>query len=151
MKIRDYNEEYVKSRTIFGLSVKVIGIGLAVLLVLCGAGFVFRWLRTASDVVGPENVTKQWEFAYTYDRSLTAIANNWCTARTDELAETNTEVRPQLRAQRTAHEQNFNRVKAEYDAALANAFKAKLVKPPDVPTEAPTLKEKLLEVGCDAQ
>lgn len=47
----------------------------------------------------------------------------------EEDADTNAGTKPQ----RLAIEQNYAKVKAQYDAQLANAFKAKLVKPDRAP------------------
>lgn len=93
-------------------------------------------------------VTAQWQFAYDYEASLGASASNWCTALADEQSARSEDVRVQLSLQRRAIEQNYNRIKAEYDGRLRDAFRAKLVKPPDVPNQAPTLEEKVAQLGC---
>lgn len=150
-KLRDYDEEYVGNHTLGGLLLK-IGIGLLVLIVVCGVvGWFLRWGKAASDVVGPENVKAQWQFAYDYDESMRGVANNWCTLRKQEVQAGKTGDRDtmnQRSSQRIAVEQNYERIKSEYDGRLRDAFRAKWVKPGDVPTKAPTLEEKLTEVGC---
>jgi hypothetical protein len=149
VKLGDYNEGWLRNQRPGVLAVKIVGAVLALSLVICGAGWVFGWFKAASDVVGPDNVQKQWEFAYEYDRSLTAVANNWCTAKKAEDAATG-DAKDQRVTQRIAQENLYASRKAQYDAALANAFKAGLVAPPDVPRVAPTLQEKVqsLRLEC---
>jgi len=149
MKLESYDGTWLGSQTPGKLVLKVVGAVLALSLVICGAGWIFGWFKTAADVVGPDNVRKQWEFAYEYDRSLTAIANNWCSFKKTEDATNDAEAKPQWTSMRLAQETLYNGRKAEYDAALANAFKAGLVAPPDVPEVAPTLQEKVQDLRLE--
>jgi len=119
--------------------------GLA--LIVTGIGFFAGWFQAGVEVVSPANVKEQWAFAYSYDRSLSALAGTWCSAKTAEAAETDPDYRSQRITQRLAYENQYRSVEAQYDAALANAFKAKLVKPSDVPTVAPTLDQKVQKLG----
>lgn len=147
-RIGDYDEQYVKNKTPIGLTVKIVAIALAIGLIMLAGHFVFGWFKAATDVVGPTNVKSQWQFAYDYDASLKAVAQNWCTARKAELEETNTDAKIQRGTQRIAIEQNYARVKGEYDGRLRDAFRGGLVAPPDVPKQAPDLKTAVDAVGC---
>lgn len=149
MRLSNYNGTWLENQTPGKLAVKAVGAVLVLSLLICGAGWIFGWLKTGADVVGPDNVKKQWEFAYEYDRALGAIANNWCSIKKAEDVAVG-DAKEQRTSQRLAQETLYASRKAEYDAALANAFKAGLVAPPDVPKQAPTLQEKVssLRLEC---
>lgn len=150
-KLREYDEEYVGGLTLGGLFLRVLG-GLIVVALVCGGiSWAAGWIKTGADVVGPENVKAQWQFAYDYNESLRASASNWCTLRKQEVQAANSGDRDTMNqrgSQRIATEQLYEKNKSEYDARLQDAFRAKWVKPGDVPTSAPTLEEKLTEIGC---
>lgn len=147
-RIGDYDEAYVRRQTPARLGWKLLGVFLAVGVVLTLTGVAFGWFRTAVGVVSPDNVKAQWQFAYDYSESLNAIAGQWCTARQAEDTESNADAKVQRTSQRIAIEQNYDRVKATFDARLADTFRAKLVKPADVPDRAPTLQQTVTALGC---
>lgn len=129
-------------QSVLGLGMKVGGVILALSLLFGVIGFVGGWFSAAVKVVSPANVKDQWRFAYDYDASLEAIAQQWCTAKAVEDAETNPDYHSQRITQRVAIENNYAAVAAKYNGRLADAFRAKLVKPPDVPSQAPLLSDK---------
>jgi hypothetical protein len=152
-QIRDYDEEHVTSwigrQTPLGIFVKVILVPLVVLSIcLTGGHFVFGWFNTAVEVVSPTNVKAQWQFAYDYHENLKAIANNWCTMKKAEDAEANPDYKTQRVSQRLAVETQYRTVQAQYDGRLDDAFRARIVAPPDVPRRAPTLEQTVAETGC---
>lgn len=147
-KIGEYDSDYVRRSSPWGLGLKVVGVFLATAVVLTLVGLGFGWFRAGTQIISPQNVKAQWQFAYDYSESLNAIAGNWCTSKQAEDAETSPDAKLQRQTQRIAQEQNYNRVKAEYDARLADAFRAKWVKPPDVPARAPTLSETVAAHPC---
>ncbi len=121
---------------------RVLALVIALSAIFGVIGFIGGWFSTAVRVVSPQNVTAQWAFAYQYDRDLKAIALQVCAA--DAALKTTTQgtdAYDQRVTQREAYQQNYYRVQAQYDARLANAFEAKLVRPRDVPAQAPTLTE----------
>lgn len=145
-RLRDYDEDYVGGLTIGGILARIVGT-LVVLTVVFGImGLVLGWFNAGAKVVSPDNVRQQWQFAYDYDASLKAIATQDCTAKKVADAETNPDIKAQRISQQVAIENNYARVKAEYDGRLRDAFRAKLVKPADVPNQAPTLEQNLAEV-----
>ena len=150
-RIGDYSEEkavtWLQRQTLGGLALKFIAVVVALSLCATGGHFLFGWFNTGVQVVSPDNVKAQWQFAYDYDASLKAIAKQWCTARQNEIAETNPEYRVQFQVQRTGIENNYQRVKSEYDGRLRDAFRARLVKPPDVPQAAPELTQTITNMG----
>jgi hypothetical protein len=119
---------------------------IAIVLVLGLVGtlgsFLFGWFREPARIYGVDNVRDQWQFAYEYEESLKTIASNYCTAAT-AVAQADPQTKSARETQRIAQENNYNRVRAEYDARLRNAFEAKLVKPADVPERASTLQENV--------
>lgn len=116
------------------------------LLTIIGSIFdwSFSWLSVPGQVTSVQNVREQWQFAYDYEASLKAGARQVCDAqRAVERAEGEPE-RIARRDHMFAYQVNYQRIKAEYDAALANAFEARFVKPPDVPDRAPSLEENMM-------
>lgn len=149
--IQQHDENWFSRQTPLGLFLKVVGALIVVSLVCGGVGWVGGWFKTGAQVVSAENVKAQWQFAYDYNESLRATAANWCSIRKAEVQAGKTGDRDamnQRSSQRLATETLFDKNKAEYDGRLADAFRAKLVRPRDVPAKAPTLQEKLTEIGC---
>lgn len=114
-----------------------------VVLVMGGVVWGLKWLLVPAQVASVENVREQWRFAYQYDESLRAIAQQICSASKAVREAEDSNEKTQRRSQLVALEQNYARVEAEYNAKLRNAFDAKLVKPSDVPEKAPTMKESV--------
>lgn len=104
------------------------------------------WLSMPFQTTSVENVKKQWGFAYSYNESLKAIAQQ--VVNTQKLVDSTTDknVKAQRESQLLAYENNYSRVKAEYDAKLKNAFEAKWIKPSDVPDSAPTLSQMIKQL-----
>lgn len=152
--IGDYNRDDASSwfarQTILGLAAKIGGALLTLALIFGAIGFVRNWIHEGVKVISPANVTEQWRFAYDYDASLEAIAQQWCSAKRVENAETNPDYKVQRVTQRIAIENNYNAVSAKYNGRLADAFRAKLVAPSDVPRVAPLLLSKTQRL-CPAE
>lgn len=127
-------------KTIVGFVLALLG----VMILAWGMG----WLDKGSSTVSAQNYQEQWRDAYDNYTSLEATAKNVCRARKNESASTDENSKMQLMAQRTAYEQNYERIAANYNAAMADAFRAKLVRPGDLPTRAPLLEDLLAEGGC---
>jgi hypothetical protein len=118
-------------------------IGCAALLIIIPllfiTSFVAGWVAVPFKVFGANNVSNQWAFAYKYSEALDAAALQVCSTEKIESEATTDAERTARRSQRIALEQNYARIAAEYNARLRNAFEAKLVRPPDVPSQAPSL------------
>ncbi len=120
---------------------------LVVVSVVGGAlAWGLGWISVPGQVLSPQNVQEQWRFAYAFDESLQAIAQQVCATEKALAGATNENEQTQRRSQLLAYEQNYARVAAEYDARLRNAFQAGLVAPSDVPRRAPTLNEMKLRM-----
>ena len=99
-------------------------------------GWVIRWASVPGQVISPENVRKQWAFAYQYDESLQAAARQVCATEKATNIATDPQEKTQRRSQQLDLENNYARIEAEFNARLRNAFEAKLVAPNDVPSAA---------------
>lgn len=120
----------------------IIILCFVVLLVISWAA---GWITMPFQTTSVQNVKQQWAFAYQYDESLKAIAQQ--VVNTQKLVDSSTgDTKTQRETQLLAYQNNYARVKAEYDAKLKNAFEAKWVKPSDVPDIAPTLEEMIQQI-----
>jgi len=147
-QLGDYNEDYFLKQTPGKMWLKLLGVAIVVALSVGGVAFACNWVNAGAQVISPQNVKAQWQFAYDYDEALRGVAQNWCAIRMAESEATDPDVRAQRTSQRLAVEMLYATRKAEYDAQLRDAFRARLVKPADVPDRAPTLRETLDAVGC---
>lgn len=132
-------EKYGPSREVTGFTLKWILWGGLIVIVLVVIAWGLGWLFLPGQVVSPQNVREQWRFAYEYDEKLQAAAVQVCATEKALNSATSDNERQQRRSQLLAYEQNYAKIKAEFDARLRDAFQAKLVAPADIPREASTL------------
>ena len=125
----------------------LVGAVLGAVIVLSLLGLAFNWFGAVVERAGPQNVAEQWRFAYDYDESLRAIARQVCSAGDSLDAAQGDEEQTARRSQLLAYQQNYDRVRAEYDARLRDAFRAGIIRPGDVPERAPTL-ERMKREEC---
>ncbi len=144
----DNAEEDFRGMTVGKFIFRVVAGAIVLGLIISVFGFFAGWFNTAKDVVSPQNVKAQYEFAYTYDQSLGSIARQYCNSKVNETKITGDNL-PQVQMQTSAYYNNYTRVAGEYTAALQNAFKAKYVKPADVPQTAPTIEQKVAQLRAD--
>ena len=114
---------------------------IAAIFFLMAFSWAMGWVSVPFQVTSAQNVQDQWKFAYTFDESLQAAARQVCSTESAIKAADNTNEASQRRSQLLAIEQNYARIEGQYNARLRNAFEAKLVRPGDVPAQAPTLDE----------
>ncbi len=115
---------------------------MVVLGVIFGVGiFALDWFRAGRDVFGPENVREQFRLAYDRYEGLEALAEQVCNFDTNLAAAESPSARQQIADQRLAVANNYSRVRAQYEAAYDDAFRAGLVGPRDLPEKAPALDE----------
>jgi len=119
----------------------ILVIGLIVGATLVVGRFAFGWFTAPVQIYSIENVREQWRFAYDYDESLKAAAQQVCIAEKAVQDASSDNEKSQRRSQQMAYETNYTRIEADFNARLRNAFEAKLVKPADVPDKAPSLSE----------
>lgn len=146
-KLRDYDESYWGNQTPLGLAAKLGAIIVAIIVVVLVLSFSLGWFNAAKNVVSPNNVKNQYQFAYDYNNALRAIAQNVCIAE-KAVQEAPEADKSERQSQLISYETLYSQRAGEYNSALENAFRAKYVAPADVPRRAPTLSEELIAVGC---
>ncbi|AXQ69430.1 hypothetical protein HOU02_gp295 [Caulobacter phage CcrBL9] len=121
--------------------VSSIFLGILTLVIILLAANGLGWLGAGSNVVSAGNVKAQWAEAYKTHESLGSAAFSVCSAD-KALANAITDgERIQRQTQLSAYEQNYARIAGEYNAQMADGFRAKYVKPGDLPDRAETLSE----------
>jgi hypothetical protein len=123
----------------------------AVLVLLTPLTIGFGWFSGEANIRSFGHVKAVYRDAYDYDNALKATASNACIAKAalvDARKSGDTNAASQRSSQLIAIEQTYNRVKGEYDAAMADHFRAKQVKPADLPSSAPVLSDALKTAGC---
>ena len=136
--------------TIFGLKWWT---WLIIAAIVIGATFfALNWLNAGVKVISPDNVRAQFQQGYDDYNALQQTANNVCQAIKDENATTaGSNEHSQRTSQRIAYQQNYNRIAGEYNAFMSDPFRAKLVRPGDLPAQAPALEIMLTQVHCSVQ
>src|SRR5258708_1556377 len=112
---------------------------IAAIIVISLLGWGLSWILTPLRVTSVQHVEHEWDFAYTRIEALKSTAVMVCDAEKAYNNATDENTRTQRQTQLIALENNYNRQVAEYNQEMDNAFKAGLVKPADVPRDAPTL------------
>ena len=118
------------------LSIMLLGVGIVVL------NFAFGWMTNPLAVHGVENVKAQYQRLYDDDNAMKALATQHCVAMTATAQETDPQTKTQRMSQQLAITNNYARIQGEYNALMADAFRAKRVAPSDLPNPAPTLQER---------
>lgn len=153
-----YYDEFKPPRGTFAFSVKAMVYVVALIAVLVAlvatVGFVFGWFAVPGRVLGPENVQAQFQQAYDDINSLNAIAANICIAeKARDKYPAGSDGYNAFEATVVAQETNFQRVQNHYNGYIHDPFRAKLVRPRDLPDPAPTETEALAALpggGCTA-
>lgn len=121
-------------------------VGALVLLSAIGGivGFANDWWQAGVTVISPANVRAQFQAAYDDINSLSAVAQNICTLQVARDAELKgTDAYTQRESQVLAQEQNYQRIQNHYNAYVSDPFRAKLVRPSDLPAQAPTEAQEI--------
>lgn len=116
-----------------GVGVKVIIIVFVLAVVMIPLSLAFGWFSGEANIYSFSHVRQEYQFGYDYDRSMVATAQNVCAAKSTG-ADSQTIL---------AYTTTYNNNEATYDARMADTFRAKRVKPGDLPLVAPTLKERI--------
>jgi hypothetical protein len=149
-------DEFTPPRGTFAFGLKAvlyIIAFIAIVAVILGAlGLVFGWFSVPGKVLGPENVTTQFQQAYDDINSLNAIAANICIdVKARDAYPKSSDGWTTNEQAVVAQEQNFQRIQNHYDAYIHDPFRAKLVRPRDLPDPAPTEAEAIAALpggGC---
>jgi len=119
---------------------------ITLLIAVAVAAWILGWIAAPFGIGSYSNVREQYGAAYQNSEALKATAINVCSAEKAVAAATSDSERSQRQTQVLAFEQNYARIAASYNAAMANAFAAKYVRPSDLPEHAPTLAETKAKV-----
>lgn len=120
----------------------VVGVIVAIGVVTTVVGFGLGWFGKAASVVGPQNVSQQYNCVITEWESLQTAANNACSAQ-HSTAGNNSPVMVEDPA--FAYAATFRKIVVAYNARQKDIFQAKLVGPAGYPSEVP----KGLDKGPD--
>jgi hypothetical protein len=145
---QQYNEAVTKEdkKWLFKMFLKVVG-GILVLSAFFSLiGFACGWYNTGKEIISPANVKAQYALAYDDYEAMGAMAKQAC--RVDKaLATATTDAeKSQRTTQLLAIENNYDRVAGEYNARIDDLFRAKIVRPRDLPADAPSLEDRKAEV-----
>jgi len=113
----------------------IIVVGLIFLALQLGVA----WAKEGARVVGPENVTAQYDAVISDWQELISTADNACTVQDQaEKAEGDPTL---VENTTTAYQATYRRVRTDYNSRMQNIFKAKKVGPPGYPKVVPDIPE----------
>lgn len=110
--------------------------------IVVAVAFLGSWCNAAISVVSPQNVRTQFKDAYTSYESLRAAGVNICNAKKAYEAETDNFYKTQRQTQLLAYEAAYQRIESTYDAQMDDVFRGRVVGPPDLPKQAPTVDQR---------
>lgn len=142
---------YYQAGRSFAWAIYAIVAMLIVGVVLVVGWLGFGWFAGEASIHSFAHTRAVYHDAYQYDRDLAALAENACLYRdrADKAkARGDADQYELLGRQADAVEARYAPTKADYDAAMADHFRAKEVKPGDLPRVAPTLQEAEHTAGC---
>lgn len=113
---------------------------ILVVLVLVPVGWGLGWYATPFQVTSTQNVREQFQFGYKYYTAMEAGAQQVCMFEKD-LDTLSGNARQQRQDQLLAIQTTYTQNAAAYNAAMEDAFRAKFVKPADLPDRAPPLND----------
>lgn len=114
-------------------------------------GFGIGWFAGEVNIRSFDHVRQVYRDSYDKYNALQQIANNTCTAKealSAAKASGDQNTINQRQTQVIAQENTYNAVAGQYNAEMDDHFRAKAVKPQDLPRNAPSLKEALATAGC---
>lgn len=137
--------------------VKMVGIFLAMglgLLVFVIGSYAMSWANRTSEIVSVQNYETQFDQLHEDWESMSKARQDWCQASEalDGAIGRNASegVVTQRETQTLAYGQTYRRIKATYDARMANYFETLdgFVAPSELPDVAPKLGKKDCEEGA---
>lgn len=121
----------------------VAGLLLSAQLIFTLAGW-----NSLFSIFTANNVIEKWKEAYQKYEALEQSANNICIAQKAVDSAPSADV-SQRTTQLLAYQRNYNNISAQYNAAVKNPLDAGLVKPAELPSQAPSMNDMLKKVGCE--
>lgn len=133
-------------RWIIGGAAALIVASLLFWIIGSATGLIGGYANKEKQILGVNHVAQVYAVAFQDMKSLDATANNTCPIEAEIAGvQQGSDAWLQLESQVNAFQENYNRIKADYDAQMANIFAAKQVKPRNLPFVAPTFKSKIAE------
>lgn len=122
-------------------------------LVILGVmwGFGIGWFSGEVNIRSFNHTRQIYQDTYDKANALRQIANNTCIAKqalADAKSSGDSNTVNQRETQLLAQEVTYNATAGQYNAEMQDHFRAKVVKPHDLPRTAPTLQEALATAGC---
>lgn len=109
----------------------VIGAILGISIVVFG----INWFNAGKDIVSPANVKEQQQFVIGHYNDMITASSNVCTVQSSQAKSNNTGTAPVLvESPVLAYEATFRNIRANYNSAVDNLFKAKIVMPAGYPS-----------------
>jgi hypothetical protein len=143
----------VRNLTPGKIALYAVGVIVGLTLILTVTGFAGGWFRAHTDTVSAQNVKEQWQFAYDMDRGLDSLAQKYCAAQAAESKAVGQDAVNMAQQMTLANKNLYFQREGEYNARLADKFRAGLVAPTDVPNPATPLDQRITKlhlVGCTA-
>ncbi len=121
--------------------VALVGVAVLAATTLSGCGLFNSWVDKGVEIVGPENVQEQFDTIITDWEALTVTADNACIVGSGKAQDDDS---PTLvESPVLAYAATYRNVRAEYNAAWDDIFKAGVVGPPGYPREIPNYPEAI--------
>ena len=117
---------------------------LAAILVLVGIGF--GWFSGEANLRSFDHVKATYREAFDDVNSMDANARQACTftqAVKDATAAGDTSTATQRQTQLLAVENNYDRIKGEYEAYMNDHFRGNVIRPKQLPLPYPTIQERM--------
>lgn len=102
----------------------------------------FGWFSGEANLRSFEHVRQTYSEAFTDANGMDANARQACRLKAQIATETDPSVKTQRESQLLAIENNYDRVKGDYDAYMADHFKGGIIRPRQLPYPYPSLTDR---------
>lgn len=108
-----------------------LGLVAGAAIIFTVLGLAMGWFKTGTDIISADNVKQQHEHVIGHYESLIAAADNVCAAQGE--VETDSRSATLVESPAMAYEATFRNIVVDYNSAMDNLFRAKIVAPPGYP------------------
>ena len=119
----------------------VLAVFIVLAIIFSVIGYANNWGRKAAEVLGPDNVQAQFAVVIENWEALTVTSDNACLVGSGKAGDSNSPLL--VESPVLAYAATYRNVRAEYNAAFADIFKAGVVGPPGYPREIPNYEEAI--------